>query len=188
MIEAPLHPRPAALDVAAHPDRGATASGTASSATAIGALTHLLEDTRTGTWLAGALLTATAMCLAVTGTLWPLPLRAGATVCCLVLLAAVLLTWVRAGVLLALAGQPVTSALAELRRHTGAPLQPAAPWVPGGMSRATAFDLSRWHAQSLIAAASLRQARTQLALRWAMLAAGACCVWTAVVFALSSLS
>jgi hypothetical protein len=186
MIEAPFHPRPAARHGTPGPHRAATADDMSRSA-ALGALTQLLNDTRTGTGLAGALLTAAAPSVAVTGMAWSRSLQAGASVCCLVLLVPVLLTWVRAGVLLALAGRPVTGALAELRRHTGAPVQPGAPWVPGGMSQATAFDLGRWHTQSLVAAASLRQTRTQLALRWAMLAAGACCVWTAVVFALSSL-
>lgn len=164
-------------------DRGPAADHTASS----DVMTRLLEDTRNGTRLAGALLTATAIGVAVTGTAWPPRLQAGATVCGLVLLAPVLLTWIRAVVLLALAERPVTSSLAELRRHAGAPVQPAAPWIPGGIGRATAFNLDRRHAQALIAAASLRQARTQHALRWAMLAAGGCCVWTAVVLALSSL-
>jgi hypothetical protein len=182
MLDAPL--RSAAPDVAPGPHRGAAAGDTHSSAAVIGALTRLLDDTRTGTRLAGALLAAAAVGVAVTGMLWPL--RAGAAVCCLALLAAVLLTWVRAGILLALAGQPVTGALAELRRHTGAPVQPAAPWVRGGVGQVTEFDRGRRHAQSLIAAASLRQARTQLALRWAVLAAGGFCVWTAVVIALSS--
>lgn len=188
MIAAPLHHRPAALDAAPPMDHGPVPDGAASSVAAIGTMTHLLDGTRTAARLAGALLTAAAVGVAVTATAWPVSLRAGATAYCLVLLAAVLLTWVRAGVLLALAEWPVTSALAELRRHTGAPVQPAAPWVPGGMGQATVFDLDRRHAQSLIAAASLRQARTQLALRWAVLAAGGFCVWAAVVFALASLS
>jgi hypothetical protein len=182
MIEAPL--RPAALDVAPGTDRAAAADDTHSSAAVIGALTHLLDDTRTGTQLAGGLLAAAAVGIAVTGTAWPL--RPGATVCCLLLLVAVLLSWVRAAVLLALAGRPVTGTVAELRRRTGAPVQPAAPWVRDGTGQVTEFHLGRRQAQSLIAAASLRQARTQLALRWAMLAAGGFCVWTAVVFALSS--
>jgi hypothetical protein len=182
MIEASL--RPATLDVPPGTGRAPAADDTHSSAAVIGALTHLLDDTRTATRLAGGLLTAAAVGVAVTATAWPL--RAGATVCCLILLVAVLLTWVRAAVLLALAGRPVTGTLAELRRHTGAPVQPAAPWVLGGTGQVTEFHLGRRHAQSLIAAASLRQARTQLALRWAMLAAGGFCVWTAVVFALSS--
>ena len=161
--------------------------GAPSSVAAVGTMTHLLAATRAGTQLAGALLTAVAVGVAVTAMAWPFPLRSGGSVGALALLGGVLLTWIRAGVLLALAERPVTSALAELRRHAGAPVQPAAPWVADGIARLTIFDLDRRQAQSLIAAASLRQARTQLALHWAMLAAGGFCVWTAVVFALSSL-
>jgi hypothetical protein len=176
MIDAPLHSRPAARDPAPPVSPHPAAHGTASSVAAVGTMTHLLAATHTGTRLAGALLAATAVGVAVTAMAWPLPLRGG-----------VLLTWIRAGVLLALAERPVTSALAELRRHTGAPVQPAAPWVADGIAKLTIFDLDRRQAQSLIAAASLRQARAQLALHWAMLAAGGFCVWTAVVFALSGL-
>ena len=93
----------------------------------------------------------------------------------------VLLSWVRAAALLALADRPVADALSMLRWRTGAPVDLIVPWLPSGLDRVTGPDPGARHA--LIAAARLRHERAQLALHWAIIAATAVCVWTVLSIA-----
>jgi hypothetical protein len=93
----------------------------------------------------------------------------------------VLLGWLRAAVLLALADRPVTDALSLLRWRTGAPVDLIVPWVPSGLDRISGPDPGGVHV--LIAGARLRHDRAQRALRWAVIASTAVCVWTALAIA-----
>ena len=86
--------------------------------------------------------------------------------------------WVTAATLLALAFSLVTDALGELRRRTGARVQISAPWA-SFVARGTAIaELAPEEIQEFIAMAALSYARAHLALRWAIMTAGCFCAWT----------
>ncbi len=97
----------------------------------------------------------------------------------------VLLGWLRAAVLLALADRPVTDALSLLRWRTGAPIDLLVPWVPSGLDRITGLDPGG--VPVLIAGARLRHDRAQRALHWAVIASTAVCLWTALAIAWTAL-
>jgi len=124
----------------------------------------MLGDTKGSLLTSGGLLAASGLGLAAVAA-WPAARWGGVEVALLGPLGLlVLLGWLRAAVLLALADRPVTDALSLLRWRTGAPAD------PGGR-------------HALIAGARLRHERAQRALRWAVIAATAMCLWTVLVIA-----
>jgi hypothetical protein len=170
-------------------DRGMVAAEDAdSSLAAIGEMTSLLVDTRGCLWLSGGLLAAGALGLALAVATWPAPHVTGyARLCCLGLLP-VMLSWVRAAILLVLAGRPVADVLSELRWRTGAPVDPSAPWVRWGTGGTARAQLGWDQARALISAAYLGRSRAQLAIGWAVVAVGGLCVWTAATLAIAVLA
>jgi hypothetical protein len=78
------------------------------------------------------------------------------------LLLLVMLSWLRTSALVILAEWPVAVAFGELRRATGAPVDPSAPWLPTGARPMVASDFGWDQVVPLIAAANLRHARARL--------------------------
>ena len=93
------------------------------------------------------------------------------------LLVPVLLSWLVAGSLLLLAERPVAGALGELRRETGARVDPAAPWRPAGVRPMPASELQWSHVVPLIAAATVQHARARLALGAAIVTTAGLLLW-----------
>lgn len=141
----------------------------------------MLGDTKGQLLVAGGLLIAAGMAVATVAA-WPATRWGGAELTCLGPLGLlVLICWLRAAVLLALADRPVTDALSLLRWRTGAPIDLIVPWVPSGLDRITRPDAGG--VQVLIAGARLHHERAERALHWAVIAAIAVCLWLVLVIA-----
>ncbi len=95
----------------------------------LGEMAALLRDTRPGTLTSGAALGAITIGLAVEAAARPGPRPGPAVAVCAGLFAILALCWLRAVTLLVLSGLPLGRALAQHRVHTGAPLDPRAPWA-----------------------------------------------------------
>jgi hypothetical protein len=149
-------------------------SQAASNAAAIGEMAALLGDTDAIMHLAGTLLTATAISLVIVTRL---PFMAGVNGWGLVVLVAAAVCWITASALQGRAEQPVTSALGELRRRTGAPINASVPWVLGCVSRGATTGLGPDQILALITAANRRRSRARAALGWSMVAAGCFTLW-----------
>jgi len=104
------------------------------------------------------------------------------------LLTPVLLSWLVTAVLVLLAERPVTGALSELRRATGAPVDPSAPWSPLGVLPLAASALNWGHVVPLIAAANIQHARARLALAAAVITTAAFFLWVVISLAVSALA
>jgi hypothetical protein len=104
------------------------------------------------------------------------------------LLMPVLLGWLVTAVLVLLAERPVVGALGELRRATGAPVNPSAPWSPLGVLPLAAADLNCNHVVPLIAAANIQHARARLALSAAVITTAAFLLWMALSLAVAALA
>jgi hypothetical protein len=155
--------------------------------TTVTQIASLLSDTRCLVLVSGALLTADVVGGAVmTSAL--LGCKEIAAYSALSLLPLVMLSWMRASALVVHAEWPVAVAFGELRRATGAPVDPSAPWLLTGAQPMGAPDLRWEHVVPLIGAAHIRHARARLALSWAVITTIALCVWTAVSFAAAALS
>jgi hypothetical protein len=102
------------------------------------------------------------------------------------LLVPVALAWLAAAGLLLLAERPVVGALGELRRATGACVDPSAPWRPVGVRSLPASALEWSHVVPLIAAATVRHARARLALRVAIATTALLLLWIVLSLAIAS--
>jgi len=143
-------------------------------------LTEMLGDTRASLLISGGLLTTGGLGVALAAlraTQWGAAELAVLGPLGLLLL----LGWLRAAVLLALADRPVTDALGMLRWRTGAPIDLMVPWIPSGLARISTPDPAALHV--LIAGTRLRQDRSHRALRWAITAGIAVFVWSMAVLA-----
>jgi hypothetical protein len=147
----------------------------------------LLGDTRCLVLVSGALLTADVVggAFVVSALLGRHEITA---LSALGLLGLVLLSWLRTAALVVAAERPVAVAFSELRRVTGAPVDPSAPWSSVGVRSMVASDLGWDHVVSLIAAVTLRHARARLALSWAVITTVGLCVWMALSFAIAALA
>ena len=97
----------------------------------IGELAGLLRDTRGGLLLGGSVLSAVTIGIALEVAFSPTVLRPGGPVAGLAsvaLLGGLILCWLRAGVLLLLAGRPVLDQLSDQRWRTGAPVDLRVRW------------------------------------------------------------
>ena len=147
----------------------------------IGEMAGVLRDTR-GNMLKGVgVLGAITIGIALEAALSARVLRPGAPgVLNVGLLCGLLLCWLRAVALLALAGRPVLDALSELRWVTGAPLDPRARWLTLPLEG----DSGEWtwiRAHLLLGAARLARYRIQLADTWTYVTAAFFLVWTAII-------
>jgi hypothetical protein len=104
------------------------------------------------------------------------------------LLAPVLVIWLLAAALVLHSEGPVTSAFAELRRATGAPVNPYAPWVPVGVEPVVDSEVAWDYVVPLIAAARRQHERARLALSVAVLATAAFLLWMVLILAVAALA
>lgn len=96
------------------------------------------------------------------------------------LLLPVILSWLVTVVLVLAAERPVTGAFAELRRSTGAPVDPAAPWTPLGVRPLADSAVTFGYVVPLIAAATRQHTRARLALSAAVITTGVFLFWMAL--------
>jgi hypothetical protein len=93
------------------------------------------------------------------------------------LLLPVILSWLVTVVLVLIAERPVTGAFAELRRSTGAPVDPSAPWAPLGVRPLADSAVTFGHVVPLIAAATRQHTRARLALSAAVITTAVFLLW-----------
>jgi hypothetical protein len=162
------------------PDRSQPDQGPAQEA--IGEMARLLRDTRGSMLLGGGVLSAITVAIGVEATFSSRAIRPGIVGAVNVgLLSGLLLCWLTAVVLMAVAGRPVHNALSEMRWRTGAPLDPRAGWLT---LPPTGTDPQEWtwtRAHLLLGAARLARRRSQVADTWTYLAAAYFVVWTVVI-------
>jgi hypothetical protein len=149
-------------------------------------MAELLRDARPGILVSGITVASVTVGVAIEEVLLPVKLHPGVgTVLCLGLLGVLALSLIRTAVLMISAGRPLMDELGELRRQTGAPVDPNVPWTPVTTlhfaSRTTAWD----RAQAVLAAAHFRNTRIQLALTWATVAIICFCGWTLMLLVLA---
>lgn len=104
------------------------------------------------------------------------------------LLTPVILSWLVSAVLVLLAEGPVTSAFAELRRATGAPVDPSAPWSPLGVRPLADPEVTWGHVVPLIAAAARQHGRARLALSSVVITTAIFLLWMALSLAAAALA
>ncbi len=143
----------------------------------------LLRDTRGSMLMGGGVLSAITVGMALEAAFSARALRPDVVgVANAGLLCGLLFCWLRAVILLALAGRPVLNLLSELRWKAGAPLDPRPRWTtlpPIGT------DQEEWtwvRAHLLLGAARLARYRIQLADTWTYAAAACFMAWTVLVF------
>src|SRR5208282_181223 len=150
----------------------------------IGEMAGLLHDARGGLLLGGSVLSAVTIGIALEVAFSPSVLRPGAAgVVSVALLGGLIVCWLRAGVLLLLAGRPVLDQLSDQRWRTGAPVDPRVRWPLTRPSAADTADAWNWtRVNLLLGAARIRGERIHLADTWTFITAACFLVWTAAVF------
>ncbi len=149
----------------------------------IGEMAGLLRDTRGSMLLGGSVLSGIAAGIGVEAAFSPSVLRSGvAGLAFAAVLTALILCWIRAGVLLLLAGRPVLDQLNDHRWRTGAPVDPRVRWLTLPPVGESAAEWSWARVNLLLGAARIRRERTHLADTWTFATAALFLVWTAVVF------
>lgn len=140
---------------------------------------ELLRDGRTGMLICGTTIAAVTVGFALEEPLTRSALHEGAaSAVCAVLLIALAVSMIRTVILMIAAGSPLVDELGELRRRTGAPVDPAAPWTSAGGS-AGPFPMSGWeHARAVLAAAHFRSVRIHQGLTWASITVACFFAWT----------
>jgi hypothetical protein len=148
----------------------------------IGEMASLLRDTRASMLLGGSVLSAITIAIGLEAAFSGQVLRPGVIGAVNAgLLSGLLLCWLTAVTMLALAGRPVHNALSEMRWKTGAPVDPRARWLtlpPAGT------DPEEWtwtRAHLLLGAARMARRRAQLADTWTYIAAAYFGVWIVVI-------
>jgi len=104
------------------------------------------------------------------------------------LLAPVLVIWLLAAALVLHCEGPVTSAFAQLRRATGAPVNPYVPWAPVGLEPPAGAEATWDYVVLLIAAARRQHERARLALSVAVLTTAAFLLWMVLILAVAALA
>jgi hypothetical protein len=162
------------------PDRAQPDQGPAQEA--IGEMAWLLRDTRGSMLLGGGVLSAITIAIGLEAAFSGHALRPGVVGAVNAgLLSGLLLCWMTAVIMMAVANRPVNNALSEMRWKTGAPVDPRARWltVPPTGSDPTEWTWARAHL--LLGAARLARRRTQIADTWTYIAAAYFLLWTAVI-------
>jgi len=148
----------------------------------IGEMAWLLRDTRGGMLLGGSVLSAITVGIALEAAFSSSVLRPGiAGLVCLGLLGGLILCWLRAAVLLLLAGRPVLDQLNDQRWRAGAPVDPRVRWLtlPAIEDSADAWNWTR--VNLLLGAARIRGERIHLADTWTFITAACFLAWTVTV-------
>ena len=162
------------------PDRAQPDQGPAQEA--IGEMAWLLRDTRSSMFLGGGVLSAITVAIGLEAAFSGHAIRSGILGAVnAALLCGLLLCWLTAVIMLAVANRPVHNALSEIRWKTGAPIDPRARWLtlpPAGS------DPREWawaRAHLLLGAARLARRRTQVADTWTYITAAYFLLWTVVI-------
>ena len=150
---------------------------------AISEITAAIGDTRWLALISGGLLAADIAGAAAT-VAELLGRRDAVAVGSVGLLVPVVLSWLVTAVLLLLAERPVAGELGELRRATGARVDPSAWWAPVGVLPLPASDLEWSHIVPLIAAVTIRHARARLALSSAIVTTAGLLLWMVLSLAI----
>jgi len=157
------------------PDRGPAQE-------AIAEMAWLLRDTRGSMLLDGSVLSAITIGIAVEAAFSHSVLRPDAVgLACAGLLAALIICWLRAGVLLLLAGRPVLDQLNDQRWRAGAPVDPRVRWltVPPSEENVDAWNWAR--VNLLLGAARIRRERIHLVDTWTFITAACFLAWMTAV-------
>jgi len=149
----------------------------------IAEMAWLLRDTRGSLHLGGSVLGAITIGIGVEVAFSSSVLRPGlAGVACAGLLGGLILCWLRAAVLLLLAGRSVLDQLNDQRWRAGAPVDPRVRWLtlPAIDDNADAWNWTR--VNLLLGAARIRRERIHLADTWTLVTAACFLAWTAALF------
>jgi hypothetical protein len=158
------------------PDRGLAQELT-------GDLAGLLNNTRPTMLLGGGMLSALTLGLSLEAAFAPSPLGHGMVgVVSGVVLIGLIPCWLRAVVLLVLAGRPILGIVSDHRWKAGAPLDPRARWLTLPKIKATPEEWNWVRAHLLIGAARIRLDRVQAALTWTLITTAFFLAWTVMVF------
>jgi len=141
----------------------------------------LLRDTRGSMLLDGSVLSAITIGIAVEAAFSPSVLRPSAAGLAYgALLAGLIMCWLRAGVLLLLAGRPVLDQLNDQRWRAGAPLDPRrVRWLTSAPAEENADAWAR--VNLLLGAARIRRERIHLVDTWTFITAACFLAWTVTV-------
>jgi hypothetical protein len=153
---------------------------------AIAEVIAITGDTRRLTYIAGCLLGAVLAGAATVGAALLVrgqPLSLGMVG----LLIPVIVSWLVTAALVLYSEGPVTSAFAELRRVTGAPVDPSAPWVPLGVQTLADLEVTWDYIVPVIAATRRQHERTRRALSAAVLTTAAFLVWMVLSLTVAAL-
>ena len=149
-------------------------------------MAEMLRDARPGMLVSGITVAAVTVGVAVETVAVPVKLHAGVgTVIYLGLLAVVALCVIRTAILMIVAGRPLMDQLGELRRLTGAPVDPKVPWTPMRRLPVMSPRAVGERAQAVLAAAHFRNSRIHLALTWATFAIVCFCAWSLALLILA---
>jgi hypothetical protein len=148
----------------------------------IGEMAGLLRDTRGSMLLGGSVLSAITVAIGLEAAFSTRAVRPGLVGAVNVaLLSGLLLCWLTAVILMALASRPVHNELSDMRWKTGAPLDPRAGWLslpPAGSDR---HEWTWARAHLLLGAARLARRRSQVADTWTYVTAAYFLVWTILI-------
>ena len=148
----------------------------------IGEMAWLLRDTRSSMILGGSVLSAITVAIGLEAAFSGQALRPGVVGAVNAgLLSGLLLCWLTAVIMLALASRPVHNALSEMRWKTGAPVDPRAGWLTLPPTGADPEEWTWARAHMLLGAARLARRRAQVADTWTYIAAAYFGVWIVVI-------
>ncbi|MGE5291431.1 MAG: hypothetical protein ACM3ML_30360 [Micromonosporaceae bacterium] len=144
-------------------------------------MTELLRAARPAMVVSGVAVAAVTVGVAVEEVVRPMSLHAGlGSAVYAGLLAALAASVIRVVSLMISAGRPLMDELGELRRQTGAPVDPRAPWTPVRTLIPTSRAVREKRLQAVLSAARFRNARIHQALGWAAIAVICFFAWTLV--------
>jgi hypothetical protein len=148
----------------------------------IGEMAGLLRDTRGSMLLGGSVLSAITVAIGLEAAFSARAVRPGLAGAVNVgLLSGLLLCWLTAVILMALASRPVHNELSDMRWKTGAPLDPRAGWLSLPPAGADRQEWTWARAHLLLGAARLARRRSQVADTWTYITAAYFLVWTIVI-------
>jgi hypothetical protein len=148
----------------------------------IAEMARLLRDTRGSLLLGSSVLSAITIGIALEAAFSSSVLRPGAAgIASVGLLGVLIMCWLRAGVLLLLAGRPVLDQLNDQRWRAGAPVDPRVRWLslPDIEDNVDAWNWTR--VNLLLGAARIRGERIHLADTWTFITAACFLAWTVAV-------
>jgi hypothetical protein len=154
---------------------------------AIADVIAITGDTRRLTYVCGGLLGAVLAGAATVGAALLVrgqPLAVGT----LGLLIPVILSWLATAALLLYSEGPVASAFAELRRATGAAVDPSAPWASLGLQSLADSEVTWDYIVPLIAATRCRRERARRAMGAAVLTTAAFLLWLVLSLTVAALA